>query len=561
MGQFFMLSGCNHLNEEERDLEAGVLAVEPTVTVEITSKAELDRLWKRYIYHAEHILMGKEPFATADEADPDAIVRFCWEKYIIDHGVNELELVLEAAEEGGSRKIFPMSIAQEYSRRYFNLADIDLKRMDEIIYDADREGFYMYLSRANHVPYYLTRDNSDVLHEALRHADGRVAVTLHDYTYGGIVNRISQFTLMERSDGTLFITAGRKDYVEQRLVKIHGVYQEFAFLEELDQSYQVQMISEHENQVMIQTGNREMPVIRIDMDSLGIIGELKLGKKFEFLWAREKVGNLYVGLDDRVQVYDLELELIKEVNLPECMLNKEEYDYIHGYDISADLSKIAYTDNQGLKLVELSEGRANLIAPSEEHRFQNTVDFTVNYAHPRFVVNDTRILAVKTGYEGNDGYYLFDEIGTELIRTGAFEGISTTQSYPGQGMMSSIHTPEHFEDQAINKYRISYLDFEEAVTRMVDRELRGGYTGDIIGSDKVCNGVRVSAFLTRDYQDDIWYVNRIENETLEVEGNLLSIQHAHVELIGVLGDGRILFSYNRNPVEKGLGLIPASVLE
>jgi hypothetical protein len=505
--------------------------------------------------------MGKEPFATADEVDPDAIVRFCWEKYIIDHGLNELELILEAAEEGGSQRIFPMATAQEYFQRYFNLADINKNQMDEISYDADREGFSMYLSRANHVPYYLTMDNSDVLHEALRHADGRVTVILHDYTYGGIVNRISQFTLMERSDGTLFITAGQKDYVEQSLVKTHGAYQDFTFLEELDRSHEVQMISEHESQVMIQTGNREMPVIRIDMDSIGILGELTLGEEFELLWAREKDGKLYVGLDDRVQVYDLELGFIKEVNLPECMLIKDEYDYIQGYDISADLSKIAYTDNQGLKLVDLSEGRAKLIAPSEQHRFQNTMDFTVNYAYPRFVLRDTRILAVKSGYEGYDGYYIFDELGTELIRTGAFEGITTTQIYPGRGMMSSIHTPVHIEGQAVNNYQVSYLDFEQAVNRTVDRELLGGYTGDVIGSDRVCNGEIFSAFLTKDYMDDIWYVNRIENETLEVEGNLLSIQHARVKLIGVLRDGRILFSYNRNPVEKGLGLIPARVLD
>lgn len=559
--QFLMLAGCGRQEEGERDLEAEEMVVEPAVSIEITGKAELDRLWKRYIYHAERILIGKEPFAIAVEVDPDAIVHFCWEKYVRDHGVAELEINLDVAGEEGRRKLFPMAIAREYAQRYFNLMDIDLSLMDEVHYDTAREGFVMYLSRPGHVPYYLTMDNSDVIHEAIRHADGSVTVTLHDYTYGGVVNQISQFTLMEHPDGSLYITSGRRDYVEQRLVNIQGTYQEFRYLEILDQSYMNQLVIEKQDHIVIQTGDRETPLIQLDLERMIISDEIKLGMQVVCRWAREKEEKLYVGLDDRVQVYDLDLEFMEEVYLPDSMMDKAMDDYVRGYDISADLSKITYTDNQGLKLVELNEGHEKLIVPSEQRRFQNTVDYTVNYAHPRFVAGDTRILAVNNWYEGYDGYYIFDELGSELIHTGAFEGIATNQIYPGQGMMANIYTPEHKEDQAINNYRISYLDFEQAATRTVDQELLGGYTGDIIGSDRVCNGETDSAFLTRDYMEDIWYINRIDNETLEVEGNLLSVQHARVELIGVLSDGRILFSYYRNLVDKGLGLIPAGMRE
>lgn len=563
MGQFLMLTGCGRQEGTERDPEAEEMVVAPVVSIAITSKAELDRLWKRYIYHAGRILISKEPFTTAVEVDPEAIVHFCWEKYVIDHGMVELEANLDAAGEEGGLKLFPLAIAQEYAQRYFNLTDIDINRMDEVHYDAAQEGFAMYLTRVNIVPYYLTMNNSNVMHEAIRHADGSITVILHDYTYGDVVNQISQFTLMEHPDGSMYIAGGRKDYVEQWLAIIQGAYQEFGYPEILNRSHMVQLISEGKDNIVIQTGNRETPLIQLDLERMIISDEIKLGKQVDFRWAREKDEKLYVGLDDRVQVYDLDLEFIEEVYLPDTMMDKamDDHDHVRGYDISADLSKITYTDNQGLKLVELNEGHEKLIVASEQYRFQNTIDFTVNYAYPRFVAGDSRILAVKTGYEGNAGYYIFDFLGSELIHTRAFEGIATNRIYPGQSMMANIYTPEHMEDQAINNYRISYLDFEQAVTRTVDQDLLGGYTGDIIGSNRVCNGETYSAFLTRDYMEDIWYVKRIDNETLEVEGNLLSIQHAQVELIGVLGDGRILFSYYRNSVEKGLGLIPVGVLE
>lgn len=52
----------------------------------------------------------------------------------------------------------------------------------------------------------------------------------------------------------------------------------------------------------------------------------------------------------------------------------------------------------------------------------------------------------------------------------------------------------------------------------------------------------------------MFYLNLLDLQKLEVRPQVVSVKAAEPYLIGVLADGRILFSYNLNPSENGICL-------
>lgn len=63
------------------------------------------------------------------------------------------------------------------------------------------------------------------------------------------------------------------------------------------------------------------------------------------------------------------------------------------------------------------------------------------------------------------------------------------------------------------------------------------------------------AFLTFTDNMKVIHINRQNLDTWKLEEDIVNVEGANVCILGVLEDGRILFSYYRNTVENGLGLV------
>jgi hypothetical protein len=60
-----------------------------------------------------------------------------------------------------------------------------------------------------------------------------------------------------------------------------------------------------------------------------------------------------------------------------------------------------------------------------------------------------------------------------------------------------------------------------------------------------------------DYEDEansIYYISRLNLKTLELEPEIISVKAAQVCILGVTGDGQIIFYYNYNPSENGIAI-------
>ncbi len=552
------IMGCSVPEKPEADEEVAApdLVAEDTVDAQ-----ERERIWKEYIFPAISTVMNTREFQSAEEIDPNAVARFCWWKYVEEHGVEQLEETLERVDEQSRSRLFPLDIAMPYAYRYFNLESLDLSRMNDSNYDSQREAFTFSLGKQPRVSNSYGKTAGGLsLHEMEKNPDGTLIVTLYDYYSGDIVDQIATITLMQHEDGEFFFGNGKKEYVENRLVDIVGEHQEFSFPDVFNTSEPMKMISEQGSAVIINTGDHKMPLIKVETNQMKIVRQLELEEESRFIRAKEKDGRIYLMLDDRVRILDMDLKPLQEIPLPPALTREGTQDFFGGYDVCADLERFVYADGEGLKLLDSVDMREELLAGSIHHEHQNVGDFTSHYFDPCFVSGEQKVLATRSYYEGNDGYHLFDLIEGTSKEIQSFEAISTSMVYFDDGAVVDFHTPEYFEDLKTNNYRISYLDFPSGEVNVAESEILGGYMGYIIFPSEVYSGKRYSAFLTIDSETQARYVNRISNESMETEGNLLSLENARVHLVGVLEDGCIMVYYYRNPVDNGFCLIPETGL-
>ena len=95
--------------------------------------------------------------------------------------------------------------------------------------------------------------------------------------------------------------------------------------------------------------------------------------------------------------------------------------------------------------------------------------------------------------------------------------------------------------------KITLIEFESENTFSIRRTSEVGYDGQ-----------GYSAFLLPDEREDGygWELGVLDHDTCEVKENILTIQNAQAQVIGVLADGRVMVYYRVNSAEQGLLVTP-----
>jgi len=104
--------------------------------------------------------------------------------------------------------------------------------------------------------------------------------------------------------------------------------------------------------------------------------------------------------------------------------------------------------------------------------------------------------------------------------------------------------------------KLLFLDFWTGRVKELSLKYPGD-TGDIRMPDSWYVGQNYATFITykRDDSDnakDMFYLNRLNHNTLLTEPKVISVKAAKTHILGVLADGRIVFWYNLNPSENGV---------
>jgi len=563
------LTGCN----SSLPVDQNNPPVKPAKTGVITDPAELEKLWQEYIYDGIYTIYNTRNFQTAEEIDPANIGMFCWFKYIAEHGTESLKTV--ETEKQGTVYLFPLETVLEYSQRYFNLSSLDVAKVEDYYYDAKRNAFTFSFGRDNNRPSYKDRNAFGIdLDKVIKNDGGTITVNLVRYhDYGTRRVELTQtYTLKQRPDGSYYYVTGRWDYVNNNLVALTGDYQRFDQIAGFDGDYhELSLVGEvRDKLVLVHTPyakGKKAQLLLINPETMTVEKKLDFEQQFGFGDIRESGEKYFVLLPEKVVIVNRSLIREQEIPLPEQIIAKAnrqiKYDrngkpdvVFGGYDVTRELNQFVYSDEEGLKLLDPATGNERLLAETVAIPESKLSNYSYHW-NPRFVADDSKVISTMTGYECIRGYTLCDLTnGTAKHFNLVSEGQSSMIRFD-TGLLE-INIPVYDQDQGSTQSKTYYLEFKTGELKEVQLA-DSGETGEIRGNGYNYVGQNFAAFITnkRDLDDnanDMFYLNLLDLQKLEVQPQVISVKAAEPYLIGVLGDGRILFSYNLNPSENGICL-------
>ncbi|WP_366921556.1 hypothetical protein MFMK1_001960 [Metallumcola ferriviriculae] len=530
----------------------------------ITDPTELEKLWQEYLYDAIATIGNSHEFNSAAEIDPVHIAQYSWFKYIAEHGRESLEL----ANENSRRRVFPVEAVLEYAQRYFNLTTLNVTAFDDRDYDPERRAFIFNLGSEGDRPRYNEGNPWGIkLGEVTRNSDGTITAVLkhYDSSVTRRVERTRTFTLKPREDGSLYFISGREEWVNNNLVSLTGDFQRFDKINGFDDNMQtLAMLGEYNDKVIIAYGpydkKKNGSLMLLNPENMEVEKELNLGENFTSTDVTLTGERIVVRLKDRIIIVKKNLEQLEELSLPKVIKDKitrelQQGTYFGGYDISTDLTRIIYSDEEGVKLFDLADSSEKLLASTKPVTGTDLVKKSY-HSSPRFVANDQKVITTMTGYESAMGYTLYD----------LQENTSKTYNITGEASSSRFIRYDtgvlevkgvRIKDKETSELTLQYLDFKTGHVK----EIELGDLGDggyIRFPDLTYVGENDAAFITSrqglDYSQGMSYLHRLDLDTLTVETNIITVKAAQTYILGVLSDGRVLFWYDFNPSENGVCL-------
>jgi hypothetical protein len=326
---------------------------------------------------------------------------------------------------------------------------------------------------------------------------------------------------------------------------------------------ELSMVGEIDDQLILaytpQGVSKKALLMLVNPDTLSVEKKLELKGDFEYCDIKFAGDKLIVLLKNKIVVINTHLEQLQDVPLPKVIIEKidrkSSYDekgtsniFFGGYDVSKDLTKLVYIDETGVNLVNSIDKSEILLS--------KTIKFKDYYfIEPKFNTQDKKVIATMVEYGCALGYTLFDiEKGT--IKTIDINGAIYPNIFRYDTGMLMVNTHIYDKKNQIDEIKTLYLDFKFGELTEIKLE-DTGETGDIIDDSYCFVGQNFASFITYKWDENenannMFYINRLDLKTLIIEPQIISIKAADTRIIGVLNDGRIVFSYNFNPREKGV---------
>ncbi|KJS80212.1 MAG: hypothetical protein JM58_18995 [Peptococcaceae bacterium BICA1-8] len=526
---------------------------------EITDPVELEKLWQEYIYDSITTVCNAREFNSANEIDPNYVAKFCWLKYIDEYGKESLPL----ADKESSLRLLPLNTLLEYTQRYFDLTSLDISKIFDGNYDLEKQSFTFNFGN-EHRPSYTNKNSwSHQLGKVTRNGDGTITAVMdiYDSSKTNRVELTKTLTLKKREDGSLFFASGRWDYINNHLVSLTGDYNGFDKITGFEGGMEeLSMIGEVDGSLILAYASyekeRTASLLLVNTQTFIVEKKLEFSDNFREFGVKLTGDKIVVRFKNKIITVNKNLEQLDEIPLPKPiaeLINREpKYDkngiadiYFGGYDISSDLTKIAYSDTAGIKLFDTIDSSEKLLA--ETAKIAGNKVFNKAYHRiPRFVANDKKVITTMTGYDYSTGYTICDiDKGTSTILAW---GESSTESIWYDTGLLNINAPIYDEKQT--------FDFETEAVNEIKLENTGD-TGFIREPAYCYIGQNHGAIITHkwdanDNTNNIFHINRLDLNTQVVEENVISVKAAGTHILGVLEDGRIVFWYSLNPSESGI---------
>jgi len=529
---------------------------------EITDPMELEKLWQEYFYDSIATVGNTREFNSAQEIDALNVAKFCWHKYVAEHGQESLAL----AGKDSTLQVFPLSTVLEYAQRYFNLTSLDVSAIEEDSYDPQKRAFlFNFGSEPTRPSYNASNPWGEHLDKAVRNSDGTVTAVLvrNGPPQTNRIELTKTYTLMPREDGSLYFARGRWDYIDNHLVSLTGDHQRFDKIIGFDGNMEeLAMIGEANGKLLLAhtpyAKGKKASLLLLNPETMTVEKRIELQEQLELTEVRLAADKIVLFLKDKIVTVDKDLGGTKDTPLPESIKTKMErkptYDkngipdiFFGGYNVSSDLQKIVYADEIGVKLFNPADNSERLLAPAVSIIGSK---YNSNHNHPRFVADEQKVITTMTAYEGTRGYTLCD------LRTGAVKTYDISSENSSTGLIHYDTGLLEVNTQLNGEGKTLYLDFKTESIKEINVEDPGD-TGYIRPPDYQYVGQDYAAFINctwdnKDNAQSMFILNRLNLKTMQVQPKIITVKAAETHILGVLADGRIVFWYNLNPSENGV---------
>ncbi|MBC8586440.1 hypothetical protein [Youxingia wuxianensis] len=580
----FIVCGCTQ--PEISPASSSQEPEEPPMQVRQASKEQLSQIWDGYILPGIANIFNHD-FEVPEELDPRELVIYCWRLYGLSQQADSLERV-EERRPGDSQDdqmqswiVVPAQMMTQWIERYFDLEQTDFSFLKEetgnFSYSEDknailvREGY----PAASDEKYPLGERNlwGLELTEALYFSDNIVTATLVSYdTYENmLVSSKQTITFGQRENGELYFLSCSSESINNHQAVITGKYSAYTadFGEQLETLSGFKMIGETQDSVYLY--DSQINNINWGEEKLLTIYQLsnatfRLQSKVEIpmQWSENALfsgvsmrdGSIFVRAPFAVYEVSEDLSLVREVELPECIYEKAtgatgDNLGFYGYDMLPDYSKFVYGDKGGLFLYDLeTDAQTELI----RNKFQETPmgKSVAVRSFPRFVKDDTQVISSVAGYESGAGWSVIELATGNSLADIPLYHVSPFDVYydDGLAMIGTFIDNNKWPENGYYDFdtgEITLIEFESENTFSIRRTSEVGYDGQ-----------GYSAFLLPDEREDGygWKLGVLDHDTCEVKENILTIQNAQAQVIGVLADGRVMVYYRVNSAEQGLLVTP-----
>jgi hypothetical protein len=431
----------------------------------------------------------------------------------------------------------------------------------------------MGLSSSAAIPSY-TDTNSWAIYmdKVLKSSDGTITASLGTYdTYQTKrTTQIRTYILKPHRDGSLYFAGGSTEYMNNKLVEIKGEYTYFDSIKGFNGDMsELSMLGEDGDKLIMvhtpYTKDGKASIMLVDKNTLTVIRDFKLDVKFGPHNIKLSGDKFIICLDDKILTVDKKLEKLQEIKLPKLVMDKKmrkpKFDekgipdvFFGGYDVSSDFKSLTYSDETGVKLLDMASGKEKLLSKSIEVKGSSLIN---HYLHqmPRFIAGDKKIITSMLAYEGTAGYTLCNlEDGTsEYIQISDDGGPKVIRYDTG---IINVNAPQNDAATGSSQYKTLYLDFKTGKTSEIKLQDPGD-TGYIIPDYFSFVGENYGAFVTskcdiNDNANNMYFLNRLNINSKTVEEKIISVKAGEIYILGVLSDGKIIFWYRYTQGEKGI---------
>lgn len=424
--------GTSIIDSLPKETNVSRLAIFDDVAPGIIKDEEIiNYLIDHYYYYAIPSIMNYGSFESVEELDKNGIVSFLNNTYSSQNQTENLESLTPYS----MNCLLPYEKMRPLMKQYFNIENIDVSGLEDFLYNKEKSSFIVSEWNEKNEFHSLADLNTwgQIVENVILLENGNIEADINTYFhisgYEDKVERSYHLVLAPHLDGPegYYFVSGKNVLNQLKLAEVTGNYQELN-LWDVDRdpfnnyTKSFYYIAENEDNIILSlysSRDNTSEIVSLDKNTLNPVNRVQLNDPL-----MRKKTSLYGDVlmaknNEQINFYDYDFNLLGTIVLPEelkkyftegvwddeAMYYKDAF---FDYDISYELDKIVFSDEEGIKVMDLNSRVVNLIQEkiSSTDRFSQ-FDY---FAGPRYIGPNDQILAIIPGYECISGYFYYNAV-------------------------------------------------------------------------------------------------------------------------------------------------------